>query len=350
MQRGWRILFLGAGLAVAGHAVVFESTDDPAHNTTAPTGSLTNSGWQLQGVWLSYLGTPIAPRYFITAKHVGGTTNDLFGFNNLYYHPVGYTDCPTADLRVWRVAETFPRYAPLHTGTGEVGQAVVVFGRGAARGAPVVVGGVTNGWRWGTGQYWVRWGENSVTGITNLGAGWGDMLACAFDRGAGANEAHLSTGDSSGALFLRAGGAWQLAGIHTTVDGPFSNAVDGTTFNAVLLDMGGLYNDGVYVPDTPADQPSSFYSTRIAANAAWIQSVIDSLPGPDLATPSITVTGAEARVTFFAASNRLYRVERSDDLQAWTAWTNNVPGTNGPVTLIDGVTGSRRYYRLGLDR
>ena len=41
---------------------------------------------------------------------------------------------------------------------------------------------------------------------------------------------------------------WQLAGIHYAVDGPFSNAVDGTEFEAALLERGGFAGQrlGVY--------------------------------------------------------------------------------------------------------
>lgn len=62
---------------ISPHAVLFYSTSDPIHNTTAPTGSLTNSGWQYEGEWNGFLGTAIAPRYFITAKHVGGSIGDV---------------------------------------------------------------------------------------------------------------------------------------------------------------------------------------------------------------------------------------------------------------------------------
>src|SRR5437867_4375374 len=55
------------------HAVIFYADGDPAYNTTAPGGSLTNSGWQFEGIWGGFLGTPIAPKYFITARHVGGS-------------------------------------------------------------------------------------------------------------------------------------------------------------------------------------------------------------------------------------------------------------------------------------
>src|SRR5438445_814414 len=66
-----RLLFAAAfaGSLSSASAVIFVSTGDPAFNTTAPTGEYAGSGWDLQGTWLTdFLGTPIAPQYFITAK------------------------------------------------------------------------------------------------------------------------------------------------------------------------------------------------------------------------------------------------------------------------------------------
>jgi len=51
-------------------AVVLYRT--PTRNTSAPSSMLYNSGWQWEGKWGGFLGTPIAPNYFITAGHVGG--------------------------------------------------------------------------------------------------------------------------------------------------------------------------------------------------------------------------------------------------------------------------------------
>lgn len=345
-------------LLMTAAAVMFESTGDPSYNTAAPTGALTNSGWQYQGTWLAYLGTPIAPRYFITAKHVGGSTNDTFGWNGYTYHPVGFVDCPTTDLRIWRVAETFPRYAPLYTGTNEVGRPCVVIGRGTQRGAPVVVEGVTNGWHWGAGDGVQRWGENVVEETLTIAELPGEYLRMAFNRGSSSNECHLSVGDSSGALFIADGGTWKLAGIHSTVDGYFS--VDGQNSNkflAALLDMGGLFvgdtNVWTLTTNQVTDVPSSFYSVRVSSAVAWIHSVIDFLPGDDLRLTGIAVAGNDVRVRFQSFTNRLYRLERCDDLVAgnWVPWTNNIPGTNGFLTLTDtdAVVSPRRFYRLGLD-
>src|SRR2546425_3474792 len=79
------LLYLVLCLASRAMAVLFYSTSDPAHNTTAPTGALTNSGWQYQGTWGAFLGTPIAPKYFLTAAHIGGSVGDKFSFRCVDY-------------------------------------------------------------------------------------------------------------------------------------------------------------------------------------------------------------------------------------------------------------------------
>lgn len=271
-------------LAVIGlpfaRAVLFQSTADPSYNTNAPAGALVNSGWQYEGAWGNYLGTPIAPQFFITANHVGGTTNDTFLFNGFPYHPIAAFKTFDSDLAIWQVRETFPNYAPLYSSSDESNKHFVVFGRGTQRGDPVLVGGQTNGWFWGTLDGVQRWGESDVSSVTNLGDGVGDMLRVTFDGNGGSNACHLSDGDSGGAVFIQEDGVWRLAGINHGVDGEFSNAVDGTVFTAALTDLRGLYQqagsgplDWVFIDD---EQPvaSAFYSTRISANLDWIVSVI----------------------------------------------------------------------------
>src|SRR5271169_4267048 len=95
-------------------AIIFEATSNTAFNTTAPTGALTNSGWQFEGQWNTengpFLGTPIAPTFFLAAQHVGGLPGDQFVFNGFAYTTVTNFDDPTTDLRIWQVAQTFPYY------------------------------------------------------------------------------------------------------------------------------------------------------------------------------------------------------------------------------------------------
>ena len=350
------ILLLGAASV---QAIIFKSTGDPTYNTNAPTGSLTNSGWQYEGYWGSFLGTPIAPRYFIAANHVGGSVGDFYTLNGFTYRTVATFKDPNSDLRIWKVANTFPIYAPLYTNSNEVGQHCVMFGRGTQRGIPVVLPTETktNGWKIGTSDGVKRWGENDVSFIDDGGAGFGDLLKANFDRSAGSNECHLSLGDSSGAMFIKDGSDWKLAGINYAVDGYYSfTGSDTGRFDAAMMDVGGLYvgsdaNGWTFFTNQVADIPSGFYSTRISADLAWINSVIDFLPGDDLCITAIQPVGNDVSVSF-ATTNRLYYVQRIDALTngVWTTFTNNVPGTGGIVSVIDvnAATLTNRFYRLGL--
>lgn len=277
--------------------VLFVSTGDPSYNTNAPSGSLTNSGWQYQGRWIGYLGTPIATNLFIAAKHIGGNIGATFALNGFTYHTVAFFDGPNTDLRLWQVAETFPSYAPLYTKADEVGKRCIVFGTGTDRGPAVLVKKATKGWEWGSTNGIQRWGQNVITKVVTSGEA-GSLLSVAFNRQGVPNECALSYEDSSGALFIKDGTTWKLAGIHYSVDGPFSH--DGTTntqFQATLTDLRGLYyasgpNAWTLVPaNYPIPVPSSFYSSRTSANIAWIRSVIEFVPPAELqitSTPAAT--------------------------------------------------------------
>jgi hypothetical protein len=119
--------------------------------------------------------------------------------------------------------------------------------------------------------------------------------------------------------------------------------------------MGGLYvgsgTNWQFITNQSADIPSSFYSTRISADLAWINSVIDFLPGDDLQITGIQAIGNDVSISF-AITNRLYYVQRIDDLAGgmWTTFTNNVPGTGGIVSVLDTnvVSFPQRFYRVGL--
>lgn len=264
-------------------AVLFASTGDPGFNTTAPSGSLSGSGWQYEGQWNTgagnFLATPVAPMFFLAAKHVGGAIGGEFVLNGFTYHTVASNDCPSCDLTLWETAETFPTYAPLYTGSDEVGKDCVVFGRGTDRGAPVIVSGLTNGWTWGATNWVERWGQNVVSDVYTDQTD-GEMLQAVF----GNNECDLSDGDSSGGMFIQSSSTWELAGVHHGVDGPFStNSTGNPQFDAALLDIGGYYvqtlSNGVttwVLISQSVDQPSSFYSTRVSANLNWINGVISN--------------------------------------------------------------------------
>lgn len=316
------MVLLTLGLATASFnakAVMFAATADPSFNTTAPTGDLAKSGWELQGQWGGFLGTPIAPQYFVAARHVGGSVGQTFVFQGAVYTTVSFVDSTNSDLRIWKVNGTFPTYAELYGKNDELGKPLVVFGRGTQAGEEVVVerhttsytletyslksyplskkelnalmaadplikvkgqtltmpvytestNYVVAGWRWGKSDGVMRWGQNKV-------AGTGDFLVAQFDPEVGVNAGHLSSGDSSGAVFVQDGTTWKLAGINYGVEGPFSLNPNENEFQAALVDKSGLFQGSYQIPDDGQRKPASFYATRISVNAAWIQSVISS--------------------------------------------------------------------------
>jgi hypothetical protein len=260
-------------VATASDAVILFRTGDPGANTTEPTGSLAGSGWQYEGTFGGFLGTAIAPHYFLTAKHLG-VVSDKFVYHSASYTIMGRFEDPVSDLQIFEVTETLPTYAPLYPRGDEVGQHLVVIGRGTQRGPAIVSNGQLQGWQWGATDSLQRWGENTVTDIRQLN-GLGEMLYALFEQNGLPDEADLSSGDSGGAVFLNDGGIWKLAGINTDVDGPFFTNPGANGFFAALTDERGYYtSDGTLITG-PAPVPSGFFSTRVSSRLSWIYSVID---------------------------------------------------------------------------
>jgi hypothetical protein len=263
--------------------VIFLSTADITHNTTAPEGALAGSGWQYEGQWGSFLGTPIASQYFITAKHVGGSVGDTFTYQGASYRTTAYYPDSQTDLAIWKVAADFPDFAPLYTGSDEVGKDLVVIGRGTQRGAEYTLGSTALGWKYGPADHVQRWGENVVSGVANLGTGLGQGLVADFDSAGLPNEAQLSGGDSGGAVFIQENGVWKLAGINYGVLSVSENSSGTPSFSAALYDVRGLYvkSSGAWqqVPATePSEIPSFFAATRVSSRLDWIDMV--AVPEP----------------------------------------------------------------------
>ena len=278
------------------HAVLFYDTGSATHNIAAPTGTYENAGWQYQGYYGAYLGTMIAPQYFLTAQHMGtqgssfvsaglfnGAVDVTYTIDTSANGGAGYWDIAGTDLRILKINEYFPTYATLYTGSSEQGLDMVTMGRGGVRGTDVMVSGTLHGWQHNLGDGVARWGSNIVSDVTPL-PGLGGMLVAEFDAsgpGHTTEESTLSEGDSGGGVFVNDGGIWKLAGINYSVDGLFdtnNTTGDGTQFNAALFDRGGLYqgSDGqgwTLIPDVGPDNPSSLYASRISTNAAAIQAI-----------------------------------------------------------------------------
>ena len=328
------ILLLGL-LTVRLQAVIFADTPDPLHNTTTPGD---NSGWQYEGDVAGFLGVPIAPHFYITAKHIGGSVGQVFNFHGDSYITIASHDSPptaasnTTDLRIWEVehSKPFPTYAPLSTGVGDLGATATIYGGGAQRGDSVSVSAELKGWKWGEINYRERWGRNIVTGTVDGGADLGELLYCDFDQPGIVDECHLSVGDSGGGLFVLENGLWRLAGINFAVDGPFRTDPMGASFMAALFDAAGLeYANGpswVSLPEQAENIPSSFYCSRISASLPWI----------------LSVTGHDGSLALesYSAWQRLY----------FTPAEIGNPATTGPLADFDGDgIGNQLEFALNLD-
>lgn len=296
-------------------AIILFGSGDPAYNTAPPTGVLTNSGWQYQGRWGGFLGTPIAPQYFVAAQHIGGAIGQAFVYNDVTNFTTAYWDDTNTDLRIWKIDGAFSSYAPLYSTNNETGKQMVMIGRGTQRGDPVYVTSaqtvyatnivslkslglskkeaqqvfpdakiqgqnlivitselVTNtflkGWTFGEADGVMRWGQNTVFGT-------GDFLVVPFTGMAGPNEGYLSFGDSSCGCFIQdKSGAWKLAGIGYGIDGPFALSLTDPEFYGAIFDESGMYAGGILMPLAGSPRFSYCYMTRISTRLAWIQSII----------------------------------------------------------------------------
>jgi hypothetical protein len=297
------VLAVAFALTSPAHAVILLRS--ATRNTTAPTGSLANSGWQYQAQFAGFLGTPISSKWFITAQHIGGGVGQDLFYNGQQYFTDAVVNVPNTDLRLWRISGTFPTWAPLwnpSTDGLETGRRFVVFGRGTQRGAPVIapIGGAAapgggdpvvlgtpnqtipqgyeiRGWQWGVQDGVQSWGENTVTqSIDASSVGLGQLLYFTFDANGLLNEAHLSSGDSGGGLFINRSGTWKLAGINFGVDGPYRRRATDPSFQAAMFDQGGFFvNDPPeFLPPSPVDQPGGAYVSAISGSHSFIQGVI----------------------------------------------------------------------------
>lgn len=369
--------------APAARSVILFGTEG---NTTPPTGDLVESGWQYQGNWGGFLGTPIAPRFFLSAAHVGNP-------GTLIYNGVSYTvirtifDPADSDLRLYEVSTSFPTFAPLYTGRDEIGKPLVVFGRGTERGAPILVGeeNELRGWYHHPQAGTRRWGTNVVSDVVADGPD-DELLYATFDASVSPNEAHLSGGDSGGGTFIEEGGVWKLAGINYAIDGPFSpDGSDAKKFDAAFFDASGFHlrtqeHPPVYtfLPG-PGPVPSGFYATRISSRTGWLYSVTDPLADLDAdGTPNlgeyaqhldpaaadvsqVPQLGREGDALTFTfrkrttATDLRYLVESSQDLASWSPANaqEQVVETAGTVQTVKAtvpITGGQLFLRLRITR
>ena len=347
-------------------AVILYRTGDPAANITAPDLAFPHDGWDYEGLFGGFLGTAVAPHFFITANHIGGQDSVLH-FSNGDYHVIASFADPTSDLHIYQVSETFPFFAPLYSRTDEVGQRIVDIGRGLQRGGEIYLNSSLRGWGYGASDNLERWGDNIIAGVYPNGPE-NDLLYADFDAvGSTANECQLASGDSGGAAFINDNGTWKLAGINYAIDsGFYTMPSDGALSNGAIFDLRGFYyknlNGFVQIdPNYPIPVTTSFYPTRISTKLDWINSIIDpagdydgngiknllqyalkiNSPKPGAwSAPSFAVGGGFVTLTYRKIANApllTYQVEQSTDLVIWTAASaqETLVGTNQNPQIIE---------------
>lgn len=263
--------------------VILLETGDPTHNTTSPGD---NSGWQFEGQWGYFLGTPVAPLYFLSAAHIGNAGSGTFTFHGETFTVLEGHQSPVSDLILWKVDHPFSTYAPLFTAASgdETGQPLRVIGRGTQRGDAVDLDETARGWNWGPGDAVERWGSNVVTDLPVDPPSGAQYVHATFDNPGVPDEAHLSVGDSGGGVFVQEDGLWKLAAINYSVDDLYTGSDGSGHLLAAVFDARGFYTqnaDQTYSLITgDAPVPTGFFSTRVAAELAWIKNTT----GQDAAT------------------------------------------------------------------
>ena len=370
---------LALSAATAAHGVIVLGPQ--GRNLSAPTGDLATAGWQYQGQWAGFLGTPVGPSSFLTARHVGGSKGGTFAYGGQTYTATASTDVPNTDLRLWTVAGTFPTYAPVWDAAvdgPEVGRPVFVVGRGTKRGSPLALptnldpnavagplpgaGPVAptpvaraappldpaatpavgpselRGWAHGGEDRLQSWGTNVVDFIADGGDRLGPLLALSFDADGGENEAALSGGDSGGGVFLLApDGAWKLAGINYGIDGPFSLTADGPTFGAAVFDARGLWYDfdgpgpdprALIEADGPV--PAGGYATPVSAHLNAIRPFVGPASVPEPACGTIRRSGTPERTKPYGVAGRVVGSVVAGPLAASVGGATRSAGTSAP--------------------
>ncbi len=257
---------LGGGAGVAG-AVIIDSGDGSGNTSAPPDDPGFAHVGKRSGLTAVYLGNG----WVVTANHVLEGEVILGGVS--YPQVVGSkTQIAGADLAVFQLAVHPPLgILPISSNPDITGDEVVMIGHGRDRGssttacAPPPIGGYT----WGPGRE-VRWGENVVEGYQNVLST--DTFFTRFDSQGGlTHEAQGAHGDSGGAVFVKNGADWELAGImiaiggfgcqpaETTLYGNVTWAADLSVYRSQLISMtrpqcsDEIDNDGDLLVDYPAD-------------------------------------------------------------------------------------------------
>lgn len=213
---------------LASFGVVITGVGGDTINTTAPlvddfgfarVGNMnakTGSGVYLQDGWV------------LTANHVGAGDIVFSGTTYTYDTGTATQRIGSTDLLLFKILSPPSMTDTVISSTRPTGGSEVYmmgFGKGREA-APTtwnaswVEGGLPTaytGYNWNTAQEVGRWGNNQVTGNSNVTVLGTDEMTITFDQVGSLYEAMGSTGDSGGGVFYKNGSTWELAGIMSAI-------------------------------------------------------------------------------------------------------------------------------------
>jgi hypothetical protein len=337
---------------LSSHALILFGSQDPDFNTTPPTGEYANSGWDMEGQWLAVMGTPVSPRYFVAAKHVGGWVGASFKFRNVTYTTIARIDHPTDDLTLWKINGTFPTFARIYQGTNVTGLTAAVFGRGSmATNAVYTIAPKTGeyglrGWYVGSIDGRMRWGLSKSVSLTDDGT----EIVMSFDQDSGPNQCIAEFGDSSGGIFLKQEGQWKIAGLINATDGLFSLATNGPYFQAALFDLRGVYypdlrggksGDGTWENDgNPI--PAHSYGVFLPTYGNWI-----STNAGIVTLERARIVNSQCVLDISSAATASVSVQTSTNLVDWRTLgeATHVSGGSFQYTDTNAISATPRFFR-----
>jgi hypothetical protein len=329
----------------AAQAVVIYGSTDPNANTTAPTGTLANSGWQWTYTFDHFDVTAVAPNWVVVAEHVRGSfpsTNTIYGPTGTPYtiDNVNYVRIGTTDLTLLKVNAQLPSFAPISTNavTADENKFMLDIGRGKDPGAPIVISSVLKGWGQGLTNSTQRWGTNNTYPSSALDSTLGNFLLSTFDASGGFNEMSLDIGDSSGPMFVQEGGTWKLAGVNYGAADIYSTSSNGAnSFSANIFNFSGLY-DQVTGPWAPATTGTISYYSHVGSNYNLISA----------ATGVINWTGNSNASQTWSATTKWAGGVVPNGIDKTAIFTNsntsggainvNIPVTLGALVFASGTT------------
>lgn len=262
------------------------------YQSTPPTaGPFANSGAQYEGTFAvpfgTFVGTAIAPDYFLTSSHVAPAVGAIFHYQGAGYSVLSDQDVGNG-MTVVKVSGTFGSYAPLYGGSqaSTVGQDVSLFGLGENVNVNAPLSGPDGkiqGYQAGSLPGMLTWGASQIASQgaqngTNFLYGFFSPVAPYSNIG---QSAFLLPGDSGGGEFINVNGRWELVGVNYGSTYNVTKTSTGAQYSAALFDLNGYTPSGGAAVTT--NFPSEFADSSVPASYGAIVA-ITGVPEPGALT------------------------------------------------------------------